>query len=120
MIKIKAQLKDHEIGELHNNLRDTAVKFASSQQLRARLATVVRPYIESLDSPSYVPDRSDGNNNKSKGDALLNYAETEFKSVNDVVDIPLTAFKVIQDLVAEVKRLREKKKKKNKKSKRNK
>ena len=38
-------MKDHEIAKLHNDLRDTAVKYKDAQQLRARLATVVEPLI---------------------------------------------------------------------------
>lgn len=34
-------MKDDQIAKLHNDLRDTAIKYAGSQQLRARLATVV-------------------------------------------------------------------------------
>ena len=46
---IKARLKDHEIGELYNIMRDTAKKFAGAEQLRARLAQALSPYIESMD-----------------------------------------------------------------------
>lgn len=34
-------LKDHEIRELVNRLRDTAVQFAGTQQLRARIADII-------------------------------------------------------------------------------
>jgi hypothetical protein len=39
-------IKDHQIGELNNELRDAALKFGSAQQLRSRLAGVVAPLID--------------------------------------------------------------------------
>lgn len=39
-------MKDHETRQLHDDLRDTAIRYASSQQLRARLATVVDQFLK--------------------------------------------------------------------------
>ena len=39
-------MKDHEIAELHNDLRDTAVKYKDAEQLRARLASIVAPLVK--------------------------------------------------------------------------
>ena len=45
----KAKLKDHEIRELTNELRDCSKKYNHTQQLRSRISTVLRKYIESKD-----------------------------------------------------------------------
>jgi L-lactate utilization protein LutC len=39
-------IKDHQIGEMNNQLRFTALKFAKAEQLRSRLAGVVAPLID--------------------------------------------------------------------------
>ena len=39
-------MKDHQIAKIHNQLRDTAVRYISASQLRARLASVVAPVFE--------------------------------------------------------------------------
>jgi len=38
-------MKDHLIAQMHNNLRDTALKFTFAEQLRARLARVIAPLV---------------------------------------------------------------------------
>lgn len=38
-------MKDHEIAQFINELRDVAVEYGSTQQLRERIATVVKKYI---------------------------------------------------------------------------
>ena len=40
-------MKDHQIAQFINELRDVAKKYAHAEQLRARIATVVRKYIAS-------------------------------------------------------------------------
>jgi len=39
-------MKDHSIGQMHNDLRDTAIKFVGAQQLRERLVRVVSPLVK--------------------------------------------------------------------------
>jgi hypothetical protein len=39
-------IKDHQIGEMNNQLRFIALKFAKAEQLRSRLAGVVAPLID--------------------------------------------------------------------------
>ena len=39
-------MKDHEIAKLHNDLRDTAIKYRDAEQLRARLVAVIAPLTE--------------------------------------------------------------------------
>ena len=39
-------MKDHEIAKLHNDLRDTAVKYKDAEQLRARLVSIVAPLVK--------------------------------------------------------------------------
>jgi hypothetical protein len=39
-------MKDHEIAALVNNLRNTAIQYASTAQLRERIAHVVVPAID--------------------------------------------------------------------------
>lgn len=41
-------MKDHEIAELVNHLRDIAVAYHDTEQLRARIAYVVVPKIKEL------------------------------------------------------------------------
>lgn len=41
-------MKDHEIRELVNELRDTAVQFHATQQLRERIAYIVVPHLKRL------------------------------------------------------------------------
>lgn len=41
-------MKDHEIGLVINQLRDTARKYAETQQLRERLHEVIMPYFRRL------------------------------------------------------------------------
>lgn len=41
-------MKDHEIRELVNQLRDTAVQFHATQQLRERIAYLVVPHLKRL------------------------------------------------------------------------
>lgn len=36
-------LKDHQIAQLTNELRDTAIKYRDAQQLRERIAMIIRP-----------------------------------------------------------------------------
>ena len=36
-------MKDHELAKLHNELRDTAKKYADTEQLRERLISVIKP-----------------------------------------------------------------------------
>jgi len=45
----KAKLKDHEIRELTNELRDCSKKFHNAQQLRSRISNILYKYIESKD-----------------------------------------------------------------------
>jgi len=63
---MKAQLKDHQIGELKNKLRDCCKKYGHTQQLRSRIGTVLSEYIESFDNthrsgdnthPKYAPGK---------------------------------------------------------------
>ena len=51
-------MKDHEIRELVNQLRDIAVEYRDTQQLRERIAHIVRAAIQSGNSaqPVTVPD----------------------------------------------------------------
>ena len=42
-------MKDHEIAKLHNDLRDTAKKYANAEQLRSRLVWVLEPLVAELD-----------------------------------------------------------------------
>jgi hypothetical protein len=39
-------IKDHEIREAINQLRDVAIEYHNTQQLRERLAQIVRPLVE--------------------------------------------------------------------------
>lgn len=39
-------MKDHELAQLYNDLRDTAKKFANAQQLRERLIRVIKPLVD--------------------------------------------------------------------------
>ncbi len=39
-------MKDHEIRELINELRDVAIEYHASQQLRERISLVLRPIIK--------------------------------------------------------------------------
>ena len=41
-------MKDHEIRETINELRDIAIKYHDAQQLRERIAHVILPMIEKL------------------------------------------------------------------------
>ena len=38
-------MKDHLIAKLHNDLRDTALKYRDAEQLRARLVKIVAPLV---------------------------------------------------------------------------
>jgi len=42
----KVKLKDHEIAKIVNELRDIAVQFHASQQLRERIAQVIVPVLK--------------------------------------------------------------------------
>lgn len=39
-------MKDHEIAQFINELRDVAVMYGNTQQLRERIATVVKKYVK--------------------------------------------------------------------------
>ena len=43
-------IKDHEIAEMNNRLREVAIQYDKSQQLRARLSAVVLPTINKLEA----------------------------------------------------------------------
>jgi hypothetical protein len=45
-MSIKIELKDHEVAQMVNELRDTAIKYCSAQQLRERLKDVIYLYAE--------------------------------------------------------------------------
>lgn len=42
------EVKDHEIAELVNTLRDTAKMYGQSQQLRCRIARIVVPFVKRM------------------------------------------------------------------------
>lgn len=44
------QLKDHELRELVNELRDIALKYRDTQQLRAKIAHCIKLHMEARDS----------------------------------------------------------------------
>jgi hypothetical protein len=46
-----AALKDHEIAQLVNELRDTAIKYRDAQQLRERIAALVVPALRGKRAP---------------------------------------------------------------------
>lgn len=50
-----APWKDHHTAELVNRLRDVAIKFHDAQQLRERIAGVVRPLTDSLKAATAAP-----------------------------------------------------------------
>lgn len=45
-------MKDHEIAALVNNLRDVAISFHGTQQLRSRIQDLVLPAIKSAAAPN--------------------------------------------------------------------
>lgn len=57
-----APLKDHQIAETINAVRDVAVEFARTQQLRERIAAMLRPVLRAAQpSPAVaVPDSDEG------------------------------------------------------------
>ena len=52
-------MKDDEIAKLHNELRDTAIKYSKAQQLRARLVAVIAPLIKLVRKPEKWIVRAD-------------------------------------------------------------
>ncbi len=43
-----SEIKDHQQGQIHNQLRDVAKKYAGAEQLRARLVAVVAPVFQAI------------------------------------------------------------------------
>lgn len=97
------QIKDHIIAKAINDLRDIAIKYHNTQQLREQIASIVRPLLQQ--SPAVaVPDeipRDDYADNESKAhrrgwndcreEMLRNIAKPSPRITEQVVEVSETS-----------------------------
>lgn len=76
---VKAKLKDHQIGELTNSLRDCAKKYHGAEQLRSRLSSVLSHYIESIDRPNDLTAVTDPDHEHNQDKLHINNEKIKIK-----------------------------------------
>ncbi|MFV9412235.1 DUF551 domain-containing protein [Klebsiella oxytoca] len=90
-------MKDHEIRELVNQLRDIAIKYHGAGQLREQIARAVRPAMLQAGNSPVIPEGWTGNDKANAALMMLDRIET----VDSVDDDRIDGIKrIVRDLAA--------------------